>query len=122
MSDYYGLDEGWRCCVDGFNDIGLTSVPLMLREKIEPHESLSEYIMDKLPDSHYWAPEIRHELIAHHSMSHIFELVRLANIEMSNELARRVESNEWTDDEAKVFATEKAGKLLLALFGKLRSS
>lgn len=117
-----GLDEGFQSCVDGFTDAGLTSVPALLREKIEPHESFSAYIYSKLPDSRYWAPEIRRELIAQRSMPLIFELAQLANIEMSNELARRVAANEWTDEEAKAFANEKAGKLICALFGTLRSN
>lgn len=121
MADAYGLDAGFNEFATGFDDAGLVEIPNFVRQLEPPFETYSSFILSKLSSSrHYWAPEIRFELMAMHAVPHIRNLIRLVNIEMSKQLERLVASGMWTNDEAVTFATQKAGKLLLCLYGNFR--
>ena len=123
----YGLNVGYDTFKQGFTAAGLDCIPKKVDEKITQlgYTSYEELILAKQStDRKYWAPEIREERCRLTLISYICEIVNDLQSDMALELNIRVNDsdNSWTHEKAQDFACNKAGKLLLSLFGDLKPS
>ena len=120
--DPHALTAGFETFKQGFKQAGLAVVPLDLEDRIkrQGYASYNDLIMAHLPDeSKYWAPEIRQQRSKTILIPYIMGIITDQQKVMAQELKLRVENLDaaWTEDKAQEFARDKAGKLLLALFG-----
>ena len=121
----YGLNAGYDAFKQGFTAIGLDCILQKMDDKITQlgYPSYADFIMAKTSnDSRYWAPEIREQRCKMSLVPIIYQIIRDYQNDMAFELNVRVNDpdNPWTHDKAQDFACNKAGKLLLALFGDLK--
>ena len=124
MVDVFGLNAGWATFSAGFNDAGLGAISQLLEKQMEQAgvEDLHHFVCQRIDScSRYWAPEIRQCRMKVVAKQYALEIMHTMHMEMALELERRVKdrTSSWTHEKAEKFATEKAGKLLLALLGNL---
>lgn len=123
----YGLNIGYDTFKQGFTAAGLDCIPKKIDDKITQlgYTSYEELILAKQSsDRRYWAPEIREERCRLTLIPYIYEIINDLQNDMALELTVRVNDpdNSWTHEKAQDFACNKAGALMLALFGDLKPS